>query len=72
LEHLKTQRAQDEQKTLERDNALRIALGRPALKKGEAKPKKEDLDALKVEAGQILVDYIGISDKVTRVNTPSF
>jgi carboxyl-terminal processing protease len=68
LDHLKTQRAQDEQKTLERDNALRIALGHPTLKKGEVKPKKEDLDALKVEAGQILVDYIGIADKVTRVN----
>lgn len=70
IDLIKKEREQDEQKSLERTNALRLAMGRPALKKGEAKPKKEDLDALKLEAGQILVDYIGIADKVTRVNTP--
>ena len=72
LDKLKSEREKDEQKTFERDNALRIALGRPALKKGEAKPKKEDLDAIKFEAGQILVDYITIADKVARVNKPAF
>jgi carboxyl-terminal processing protease len=72
LDKLKAQRDQDEQKTLDRTNALRLAMGQPALKKGEPKPKKEDLDAIKVEAGQILVDYIGVADKVTRVSKPAF
>jgi carboxyl-terminal processing protease len=72
INEIKKQREQDEQKTLDRTNALRVAMGRPALKKGDPKPKKEDLDALKLEAGQILVDYIGIADKVTRVNAPAF
>jgi len=71
LDKLKTEREKDEQKTLDRENALRVALGRPVLRKGETKPKKEDLDAVKVEAGQILVDYIGIADKVTKVTTPA-
>lgn len=67
LDKLKQQRDEDEQKTLQRENALRSALGMPPLKPGQIKPKKEDLDALKLEAGQILVDYIGIADKVTKV-----
>ncbi len=66
-EQLKKQRADDEQKTLDRDNSLRIALGLKPLKKGDPKPKKEDLDPLKVEAGQILIDYINLDNKVTRV-----
>ncbi len=65
---LKKQRADDEQKTLERDNAVRVGLGKQPLKKGEAKPKKEDLDAFKVEAGQILTDYISLENKVSKVN----
>lgn len=72
LDKLKAQRDQDEQKTLDRTNALRIAMGHPPLKKGEAKPKKEDLDAIKVEAGQILVDYISVADKVALINKPGF
>ncbi len=66
---LKKQRDADEQKTFDRDNLRRVALGLKPLKKGEAKPKKEDLDFLKFEAGQILTDYINLDTKITRVNT---
>src|SRR5690606_8989220 len=55
---LKKQREQDEAKTLERDNIRRVAMGYKPLKKGESKPRNEDLDFLKIEAGQILTDYI--------------
>jgi carboxyl-terminal processing protease len=66
---LKKQRDADEAKTLERDNLRRVALGLKPLAKGEAKPKNEDLDFLKFEAGQILTDYINMNSKITRVNT---
>jgi carboxyl-terminal processing protease len=68
-EQLKKQRDLDEQKTLNRDNELRVSLGLKPLKKGEAKPKKEDLDPLKLEAGQILIDYINLDNNLTRVGT---
>ncbi|WP_299514062.1 carboxy terminal-processing peptidase [Mucilaginibacter sp.] len=68
-QQLKKRRDEDEQKSLDRDNALRVALGLQPLKKGQTKPKKEDLDALKLEAGQILIDYINLDSKVTRVGT---
>ena len=69
---LKKQRDEDEQRSLDRENTLRVALGHKPLKKGETKPKNEDLDALKIEAGQILVDYINIDNKVTRIgSTPA-
>jgi carboxyl-terminal processing protease len=68
-QQLKKQRDEDEQKSLDRDNELRVALGLQPLKKGQAKPKNEDLDALKYEAGQILTDYINLDNKVTRVGT---
>jgi len=67
---LKKQRDDDEQKSFDRDNLRRVALGLKPLKKGEAKPKNEDLDFLKIEAGQILTDYININSKVTAVSTP--
>ncbi|MCC8424960.1 carboxy terminal-processing peptidase [Mucilaginibacter sp. UR6-11] len=70
-QQLKKQREEDELKTLNRDNDLRVALGYKPLKKGEAKPKKEDLDPLKIEAGQILIDYINLDTKVTRIGTPA-
>jgi carboxyl-terminal processing protease len=70
-DQLKKQRDEDEQKALNRDNELRVSLGLTPLKKGEAKPKKEDLDPLKLEAGQILIDYINLNDKVARVGTPA-
>jgi carboxyl-terminal processing protease len=62
---LKKQRDSDEQKVLDRDNMVRVAMGYPALKKGQTKPKGEDLDFIKKEAGQILSDYILMDNKLT-------
>ncbi len=59
-QQLKQQRDTDEQHSFERDNLRRAALGLTPLKKGQAHPKGEDLDFLKVEAGQILTDYITV------------
>jgi len=75
---LKQQRDADEQKALERNNVKRIALGLPALKKGETATvadkkllaKSDNADFLKVEAGQILTDYISLDNKVTTVSHP--
>jgi carboxyl-terminal processing protease len=64
---LKKQRDADEQKALERNNLRRVALGLPALKKGDKKPKDEDLDFVKREAGQIMTDYISLAPKFTSV-----
>lgn len=69
-DELKKQRDEDEAKTFARDNSLRVAMGYKPLKKGETKPKKEDLDPLKMEAGQILIDFINSDNKVTKANTP--
>jgi len=66
-EQLKRQRDDDDQKTFERDNLRRVALGLKPLKKGETKPKNEDLDFVKIEAGQIVTDYINLNSKVTQV-----
>jgi carboxyl-terminal processing protease len=66
---LKKQRDADEQKTLERNNLRRVALGLPALKKGDKKPKDEDLDFVKREAGQIMTDYISLGSKFTSIST---
>jgi carboxyl-terminal processing protease len=52
-QELKKQRDSDEAKSFERDNLRRVALGFKPLKKGDPKPKKEDLDFLKIEAGQV-------------------
>jgi carboxyl-terminal processing protease len=68
---LKKQRDDDEAKSFERDNLRRVALGLKPLAKGETKPKNEDLDFLKIEAGQIMVDYIGMNTKVTQVMSPA-
>jgi len=65
---LKKQRDDDEQKTFDRDNARRVALGLKPLKKGEPKPKNEDLDFVKIEAGQVLIDYINLDHKVANVS----
>lgn len=90
---LKQQRDADDQKTFERNNLKRVALGLPPLKKGEkendlAASKKgekvqgkkligragaksnNDLDFLKIEAGQILTDYISLDNKMTSVAHP--
>ena len=67
-EQLKKQRDEDEVKALEESNMARSALGLPVLKKGQPKPKSEDLDFNKREAGQILVDYIMMDNKMTSTN----
>jgi carboxyl-terminal processing protease len=64
-QQLKKERDADEAKSFERDNAKREALGFKPLKKGETRPKNEDLDFLKIEAGQILTDYINLGGKYT-------
>ncbi|WP_374948955.1 carboxy terminal-processing peptidase [Mucilaginibacter sp.] len=64
---LKQKRDDDERTFLEKNNARRSAMGLPALKKGQAKPKNEDLDFLKKEAGQILTDYITMDNKMSMI-----
>lgn len=64
-QQMKKQRDSDEAKSFERDNLKRVALGLKPLKKGETRPKNEDLDFLKLEAGQILTDYINLGSKYT-------
>lgn len=63
---LKEQRDADEKKNFERNNQRRAALGLPALKKGDPRPKNEDLDFLKMEAGQIMTDFINL-EKTSRL-----
>ena len=67
---LKKQRDADEQKSFDRENLRRVALSLKPLAKGQTKPKNEDLDFLKIEAGQIMTDYVNINSKMTRVATP--
>jgi carboxyl-terminal processing protease len=62
---LKAQRDADEKKAFDDENDRRVAMGFPALKKGETRPRNEDLDFLKKEAGQILTDYITLDNKYT-------
>jgi carboxyl-terminal processing protease len=64
---LKQQRDADEQRSLERDNERRVAMGLQPLKKVDKKPKNEDLDFLKREAGQILTDYLTLDSKTASV-----
>jgi carboxyl-terminal processing protease len=66
-DQLKKQREAEEKKSFENDNLRRVALGLPALNKGQLKPRGEDLDFLKIEAGQILTDYISLDNKFTGV-----
>ena len=66
-QELKKERDADEQKSFERDNGRRVAMGLQPIKKGDPKPKKEDLDFLKYEAGQILTDYINLGSKYSSV-----
>ncbi|MCR8559454.1 carboxy terminal-processing peptidase [Mucilaginibacter sp. BJC16-A38] len=67
---LKEQRDADDKKMFEENNLRRVAMGLPALKKGQTKPRNEDLDFLKREAGQILTDYIGLDNKFTNTVVP--
>lgn len=66
-QQLKKERDTEEKKSFDDENARRVAMGFPILKKGQPKPKNEDLDFLKREAGQILTDYIGLDNKLTKV-----
>lgn len=59
---LRKQRDIEEEKSFQRDNIRRQALGLKPLKKGESKPINEDLDFMKIEAGQILTDYINLAN----------
>jgi carboxyl-terminal processing protease len=68
---LKKQRDDDDQKLFDRSNEERAALGLPQLKKGEAKPKNEDLDFVKIEAGQIISDFVTINGRLTTVTNPA-
>jgi len=71
-QQLKKQRDADEKKSFGDENDRRVAMGLPALKKGQPKPTNEDLDFLKKEAGQILTDYISLDNKFTGVlGTPA-
>ena len=67
---LKAQRDADDKKSFDENNQRRIAMGLPALKKGEIKKRGEDLDFLKREAGQILTDYISLDNKFTSTTSP--
>jgi carboxyl-terminal processing protease len=69
-QEVKKQRDADEQKAFERENNKRIALGLKPVEKGKSKPRNEDLDFLKIEAGQILTDYIGLGSKYSN-NVPA-
>jgi len=69
-QEVKKQRDADEQKAFERENNKRIALGLKPVEKGKSKPRHEDLDFLKIEAGQILTDYIGLGSKYSN-NVPA-
>jgi carboxyl-terminal processing protease len=60
---LKKQREADEKKSFDDENDRRVAMGLPAIKKGDPKPTNEDLDFLKKETGQILTDYISLYGK---------
>jgi carboxyl-terminal processing protease len=62
---LRKQRDADEKKSFDDENDRRVAMGLPALKKGQPKPANEDLDFLKRETGQILTDYIELDSKLT-------
>ncbi len=64
-QELKKERDTDEAKSFDRENQKRVALGLKPLKKGETKPRNEDLDFLKIESGQILTDYINLGSKYT-------
>jgi len=69
---LKKQRDEDAEKNLARENTIRVAMGFAPLKKGQTKPKNEDIDFIKKEAGQILTDYILMDNKITKVNSKTF
>src|SRR5476651_968923 len=72
-EQLKKQRDIDETKANDGENAERVSLGLPIVKKGQKKPKNEYLDFLKYAGGQILTDFILLDNKLTKnsMSTPA-
>lgn len=66
-QQLKKQREADEKKSSEREKLRLSALGLPFVINAKVKAKK-DLDFLKFEAGQILIDYMNLDTKLTRNN----
>ncbi|HEY8929721.1 MAG TPA: carboxy terminal-processing peptidase [Mucilaginibacter sp.] len=68
---LKEQRDADDKKQFEENNQRRVAMGLAPLKKGQTRPRNEDLDFLKREAGQILTDYISLGNKFTTTTAPA-
>ncbi|QQL49340.1 carboxy terminal-processing peptidase [Mucilaginibacter ginkgonis] len=68
-QQLKQKRDADEARSLEHDNQRRVAMGLQPLKKGAPRPKNEDLDFLKYEAGQIVTDYASMGNKMTAAPT---
>lgn len=58
---LKAERDDLEAKNLARTNELRAAKGLPAIKKGDKKPKEEDMDFVRDESLRIMVDFIKLS-----------
>ena len=69
-QQLKKKREADEKKTSEREKQRLTAMGLPIIKNPKIKAKN-DLDFLKFEAGQILIDYMNLDTKLTRINTPA-
>jgi carboxyl-terminal processing protease len=67
-QQLKKQRDADEKKSSEREKLRRAALGLPVHVKNQKVRTKDDLDFLKFEAGQILIDYMNLDTKLTRIN----
>lgn len=66
-QQLKKQREADEKKTAEREKLKNVASGLDLPPKSIKVKAKKDLDFLKVEAGQILIDYMNLGDKYTRI-----
>ncbi|WP_460692327.1 carboxy terminal-processing peptidase [Mucilaginibacter puniceus] len=66
-QQLKKQREADEKKSSEREKLKLAASGFDVPPKNVKVKTKKDLDFLKVEAGQILIDYMNLGDKYTRI-----
>lgn len=71
-QQLKKQREADEKKSSEREKLRLTAMGVKAPVKTQKVRTKNDLDFLKFEAGQILVDYMNLDTKITRINPRTF
>lgn len=61
IQELKLSRSLNAANALQRNNRLRLAIGLPALSKGQTKASSDDLDMIRTEAGEILTDFVQIS-----------